>query len=79
MPLTIANLGPKNETADAKGTEAPPKVIVATEPAELIVVAGRPQYAAVGDVDLLAVSNADADIIVTSGTRAHYVLLSGRW
>jgi hypothetical protein len=79
VPAAIAALAPKPDVADATPAGAPPKVLVATEPAELIVVAGRPQYAAMGKVDLLAVSNADADIIVTMGTRAHYVLLSGRW
>jgi hypothetical protein len=79
VPPAIAALAPTPDATEAKGTEMPPKVSVATDPTELIVVAGRPQYAAMGEVDLLAVSNADADIIVTSGTRAHYVLLSGRW
>jgi len=79
VPPPIAAFTPKPDPADAKSAGAAPKVAIATEPTELIVVAGRAQYAAIGDVDLLAVSNADADIIVTAGSRAHYVLLSGRW
>ena len=79
VPPAIAALAPKPDPAEAKNADTPPKVLVATAPTELIVVAGRPQYSVMREVDLLAVSNADADIIVTSGTRAHYVLLSGRW
>jgi hypothetical protein len=60
--------------------ETTPDVIVAIEPTELIIVAGKPQYVPIGDANLLAVSNADSDIIVPLGTNApHYVLLSGRW
>jgi hypothetical protein len=79
VPPAIASLAPKAEATDGRAAGNPPQVIVATEPTELIVIAGKPQYAPIGEVDLLAMSNADADIIVTIGTRAHYVLLSGRW
>jgi hypothetical protein len=79
VPPAIVALAPKSEPADTKLEGSPPQVIVATEPAELIVITGQPQYAPIGDVDLLAITNADAAVIVTMGARAHYVLLSGRW
>jgi hypothetical protein len=79
VPNAVKALAPKADVEDDAPQGQPPKVIVATEPTELIVVAGEPQYVPIGDVDLLAVSNADTDIIVAMDSRAHYVLLSGRW
>ena len=80
VPASIAALAPKPDASDTPPSGKPPDVIVATEPTELIVVAGNPQYVPIGDASLLAVSNTDSDIIVPFGTSAeHYVLLSGRW
>ena len=79
VPRGVRALAPPAEAGDAVTDGQPPRMVVATEPTEVIVVAGEPQYAPMGDVDLLAVSNADTDIIVTMASRAHYVLLSGRW
>jgi hypothetical protein len=78
VPAAIAALAPK-ASSDDQSSAKPPQLVIATEPTELIVVTGPPQYAPVGDVNLLAVSNADTDILVTMAARAHYVLLSGRW
>jgi hypothetical protein len=80
VPKAVKALTPKSDqekaaTADGK----PPRIIVATEPTELIVVAGDPQYAPLGDTDLLSLTNSDRDVIVEMATRKHFVLLSGRW
>jgi hypothetical protein len=80
VPGPVKALAPKSdeEKTDASG-EKPPGVIVSTEPTELIVVAGDPQYAPLGDTDLLSLTNSDRDVIVEMATRKHFVLLSGRW
>jgi hypothetical protein len=62
-------------TADAK----PPIVIVATEPTELIVSDGEPQYSPIDGTGLLYMSNTASDVFVEIASQQHYVLLSGRW
>jgi len=79
VPAVIAGLAPAADTAQAAATGKPPRILVATEPTEIVVVTGEPQYVPIDDLDLLAVSNADADIIVDTKSKAHYLLLSGRW
>jgi len=57
----------------------PPAVLVVTEPTELIVTDGKPEYVPVGELDLLNVSNSETMILVDTKESTHYVLLSGRW
>jgi hypothetical protein len=77
---SIIALAARPAATEAAPSGTPPNVIVATEPTEVIVVVGQPQYVPLSGVDLLAVSNADVDVLVPLGTNApHYVLLSGRW
>lgn len=78
VPAAVTGLVPKANPADvSKGL--PPKVIVSTEPAEVIVMAGKPSYVPIGDMNVLALSNTDTVVLVDMKTRAHYVVLSGRW
>ncbi|MCL5021823.1 MAG: hypothetical protein M1497_00355 [Nitrospirae bacterium] len=56
-----------------------PGIIVATEPTELIVSDGEPQYSVVPGTDLLYVSNTTSDLFMDVRSREHYVLLAGRW
>jgi hypothetical protein len=65
VPSEVAGLAPKPDALEPKAEGKPPVVLIATEPTEVIVVAGPPKYASVGNVDLLAVSNADTDVLVT--------------
>ncbi len=57
----------------------PPKILVATEPTELIVTQGEPKWAPVGELDLLYLDNTDADVFLEISTQSYYVLASGRW
>jgi hypothetical protein len=65
------------------GTEAasPPKVLVATEPTELVVTEGKPAFKPVGGTDgqLLAIDNTEGDVLLDVPKQDYYVLLSGRW
>jgi hypothetical protein len=55
------------------------KIIVATEPAELIVTEGAPKYSPIVSGDLLYVTNTDSDIFMEVATQRHFIVLSGRW
>jgi hypothetical protein len=89
IPGSIAKLAPA-EDPDAGGSaadddeESPeigpaPKIIIATEPTELISTTGKPEYATFENTDLLYVTNTDSDVLMDTVTQEHYVLLSGRW
>lgn len=56
-----------------------PKVIVATQPTELLITDGPEQFASVPGTNLIYVSNTDDDIFVEIASQQIYVLLSGRW
>lgn len=55
------------------------KVIVSTEPAELIQSNGEANFAPVSGTDLLYVSNSADDIFMDVQSQQYYVLISGRW
>ncbi|MCP3902372.1 MAG: hypothetical protein GY715_01955 [Planctomycetes bacterium] len=57
----------------------PPRVIVSTEPAELIVTDGAPLYAPIAGTSLLAVTNSDSDLFWHVDEEAFYLLVAGRW
>ena len=67
----------KIETVELSGE--PPRILVATEPSELVVIDGEPSYEAIEGTDLLGVSNTESDLVMETTTQRHYLLLSGRW
>jgi hypothetical protein len=82
VPKVVRSLALESDEEAVKSDEPegkPPKIVVATEPTELIVVVGEPEYTPLGEVDLLTVSNTDRDVLLEMGSNDHYVLLSGRW
>ena len=56
-----------------------PQVFVSTTPAEIIVVNGAPQYAAIPGTQLQYVANTDAALFRHNGNGLVYYLVSGRW
>lgn len=63
-----------------KADEPPPRIVVATEPTELITFAGKPNYVPVtGTSDLLYVDNTDGQVVLYVPEKETYVLVSGRW
>ena len=56
-----------------------PKILVATEPTELIVSDGAPQWNAVVPGQLEAMSNSETDVFRTPSDQKYWVVLSGRW
>jgi len=58
----------------------PPKIVVATEPTELVVTDGPPRWAPVEGVeDLLYMENTESDVFLEIASQSYYILLSGRW
>lgn len=56
-----------------------PQVYVASGPAELIVVEGKPDFTAIEGSSLLYVANTTANLFMNMDDRMYYALLSGRW
>ncbi|HKF43610.1 MAG TPA: DUF5320 domain-containing protein [Thermoanaerobaculia bacterium] len=56
-----------------------PKILVATEPTELIVADGAPNWTATVPGELDGLANSESDVFRTSSDQQIYVLLSGRW
>lgn len=56
-----------------------PEIIVATEPTELVVIDGNPEYKTITGTTLLYVSNTDNDLFLDIDTQKMYLLIAGRW
>ncbi|MHC5113922.1 MAG: hypothetical protein ACYTGP_05785 [Planctomycetota bacterium] len=59
--------------------DSAPRVIMSTEPAELIVTDGSPDFEAVGETTLLAVTNSESDLFWNVDDEQFYLLVAGRW
>ena len=87
VPGPVSALEPQEpeDALDADPAEAavesgpPPSILVATEPTELIVTEGDPQYSPIAGTDLLYVTNSESDILLEVATQRHLIVLSGRW
>jgi hypothetical protein len=56
-----------------------PKVIVATEPSELIVIDGKPEFASAAENEILYVTNTDSDVLMEIASQQYFILIAGRW
>jgi hypothetical protein len=65
--------------SDSATTNAIPKVIVSTVPAELIQTNGKPVFTKIDSTNLSYVSNSQNDIFLSKTDQQYYVLISGRW
>ena len=87
VPSNIAKQAPEieadsetEEDQDDAGEPGPkPRVVVVTEPTELISSTGQPEYESITDTDLYYISNTDSDLLFDSTEQNYYILLSGRW
>ncbi|RZK47267.1 MAG: hypothetical protein EOO94_01045, partial [Pedobacter sp.] len=68
----------KNEEAE-KDENTIYKIIVSTEPAELIQSTGEAKFTPLDNSTLLYVSNSGDDIFMDVNSQDYYVLISGRW
>ena len=85
LPTGLSSLPEDDNWSDVRkhipGLEAknPPVVFVATEPAEMILTDGAPNYSPIPDTKLLRVTNSDSIVFLNSGDNKHYFLAAGRW
>jgi hypothetical protein len=69
----------KDQSAPMAADSAPPRILVATEPTELVVTRGVPNLAPVNDTQLLQVTNADESIFRDLTSQELFMVLAGRW
>jgi hypothetical protein len=72
------------EPAERPGQDQPrpdvaPRIIVATEPTELIVSDGQPKFATIQGTQLLYMSNTPSEVFMEVRGQKYYALLAGRW
>ena len=77
-PAEVAKMVPA-DTSSTPAPSPPPKIVVATEPTELIVIDGAANWQALTDTQLLYVTNTENKIVRDIASGKVYVLLSGRW
>jgi hypothetical protein len=77
-PLEVIELMPPAETTGPTPGK-PPKIIVATEPTELIATDGVPSWRPIGTGELLYVANTETPVVREVATGMVFVLISGRW
>jgi hypothetical protein len=77
-PAGLVKLLPPPD-ADIPPPETPPKIVVATQPTELIVTAGKPSWQSLAGDKLLYVSNTETPWLRDLSDQQMYLLLSGRW
>jgi hypothetical protein len=78
-PKTEENSQDQEDVDEEEKAGPPPKIIVSTEPAELISSEGKPEYTPISGTDLLYMSNTDSDVLLHITEQIYYVLLAGRW
>lgn len=77
-PADILKLVPP-DTSSIAAPAKPPKIVVATEPTELISTAGPPAWKPIGKGELLYIENTETPVIREVATNKVFVLISGRW
>ncbi|HMH34850.1 MAG TPA: hypothetical protein VK543_17565, partial [Puia sp.] len=77
-----------NSNANSAGNSSNPtantdnvisRIIISTEPAELIQSKGEPNFSPLEGTSLLYIKNSDNDIFMDANSQMYYVLISGRW
>jgi hypothetical protein len=78
--LEVVMKGDKqDQSAPAPQDIAPPKILVATEPTELIVSQGAPSFAPINGTQLLYVTNSEENLFRDLASQQFFIVLSGRW
>ncbi|MBT8342681.1 MAG: carbohydrate-binding family V/XII [Desulfatitalea sp.] len=77
-PESLVELAPKAENVSPP-SEKIPVIVVATEPTELIVTEGKPNWKSLAGGKLLYVDNTETPWLRGLSEQQMYVLLSGRW
>jgi hypothetical protein len=78
-PAPVRDVVPPDTVSSDRVRGSAPRVLVATEPTELIAIDGPPRYAPLVEDDLLYVTNTESDVVREVSTQDLYVLIAGRW
>ena len=70
---------PKASKPETPSDKRVPRIVVATEPTELIVFDGEPKFTPLIDSDLLYVPNTEDDVFLEMKSQQYYLVLAGRW
>lgn len=76
--LEKSKLEEDKEDKDSK-KEAPPAIIVATEPSELVVTEGEANFTPIENTYLLYIDNTESDLFMNIDNQKYFMLVSGRW
>ncbi len=85
LPVGLSSLPADDNWADVrrqvpgKRDNNPPAVLVSTEPAELILTNGEPNYTPIPGTKLMRVTNTETTLFLNSGEGKYYILTAGRW
>ncbi len=85
LPPGLSSLPADENWADVRQhlpgrRETNPSVIfVSTEPAELILTKGAPNYATISKTKLMRMTNTDLPVFLHTGNKQYYLLVAGRW
>src|SRR5262245_2545046 len=77
-PSEIVKLLPK-DTTSTPAPKTPLKIVVATQPTELIAFDGKPDWQPLGKGDLVYVKNTESKVAREVSSGKIFVLISGRW
>ncbi|KAA1194620.1 carbohydrate-binding family V/XII [Pseudohalioglobus sediminis] len=77
-PADLVKAMPAPE-GDLPNWPTPPEIVVATEPTELIVTDGAPEWTPLAGGEVLYVTNTESPWLRNLSTGNMYLLLSGRW
>lgn len=79
-PADLLNEQPEGVTTPPSLTKgSPPKIYVATQPTELVVFDGEPNFVPINGTHLLYVANTTGNVFKLLNDQQMYVLISGRW
>lgn len=85
VPTTVTQLASTQKSATQAGDQQAmtagslPRIIVTTQPSELIQTDGPAQFSTISGTSLLYVTNTSSDVFMDINSQALYVLISGRW
>jgi len=78
-PKDLLKMLPPDSVTQAPDLAKPPKIVVATEPTELVVFDGEPVWKTLESGDLLYATNTETVVTRELASNNDYLLISGRW
>lgn len=80
VPDEVRQLVEEESAQDSGDVDpVPVRILVATEPTELIVSDGDPSWSPVEGMDLLFMANTESNVFLELASGDHFLLLGGRW